>query len=191
MEIKESDLTFTFDDKTNVIKFDDTNFYRKSFNKLPGGKGVDIIADNADCLQLIEIKNCIGHEAENVWRTSTNNGRAPKGEDSFDNEVAKKVAATIACLYGAWSRQNSSESAQKLNSIWTGACQTKIPSEKKRIFIVLFLEGYFGTSGPESRSKKTIMKQLQDSIESKLSWLNCRVSVVDSTTYSKKLFDVK
>lgn len=56
MEINESNLTFSFADGTTVIKFDNTDFYRKVFNKLPGSKGVDIIADSNDMLQLIEIK---------------------------------------------------------------------------------------------------------------------------------------
>lgn len=191
MEIKEGSLTFCFSEDMTAIKFDDTNFYRKSFNSLPGGKGVDMIADSTDWLQLIEIKNCTGHETENVWRTSANNSKSINGEDSFDNEVAKKVASTIACLYGAWSRQDSSESAKKLSGIWKGACSTQIPKDKKPIMVILFLEGNFGVTGPESRSKRSIMKRLQDSIESKLSWLNCRVSVVDSTTYPHKLFEVQ
>lgn len=190
MDIKEGNLTFVFPAGIDAQKFDDTNFYRKYFNKLPGGKGVDIIANSKEWVQLIEIKNCIGHEAENIRRTSTNNSRMADGEDSFDVEISKKVASTIACLYGAWTKQKGSDSALKLSSIWNGACSTQIPNDKKQILVVLFLEGDFGSAGPESRSKKTIMKNLQDSISNKLSWLNCRVSVVDSTTYPVKLFEV-
>lgn len=36
-----------------------------------------------------------------------------------------------------------------------------------------------------------IMRELQESIKTKLSWLNCRVSVVDSDTYKKELFKVQ
>ncbi len=197
MEIKEGNLTFTFDSHIKAIKFDDTNFYRKKFNHLPSGKGVDIIADCRDCLQLIEIKDCTGHEADNVWRTSTNNSRVSStpgtptfGEDSFDIEVAKKVTSTLACLYGAWTKQHSSDSAAELSSLWAGAYSNAIPNDKKQLWVILFLEGNFGSSGPVSRSKRVIMKNLQDSISRKLSWLNCRVSVVDSATYHKKLFEV-
>lgn len=45
-KIEESALTFTFWDSMTVLKFDDTKFYRESYNKLPGGKGVDIVADS-------------------------------------------------------------------------------------------------------------------------------------------------
>lgn len=103
MEINESNLTFSFADGTTVIKFDNTDFYRKVFNKLPGSKGVDIIADSNDMLQLIEIKNCTGHESENRWRISIDNSKlssAPNtleiaDRDSLDIEIAKKVAATM------------------------------------------------------------------------------------------------
>ncbi len=70
MNIEESNLTFVFPKDIIVSKFDAGKFYRKSFGKMPGGKGVDIIADSGDMLQLIEIKNCKGHEQENRWRTS-------------------------------------------------------------------------------------------------------------------------
>lgn len=39
-------------------------------------------------------------------------------------------------------------------------------------------------------SKKKIMKDLQDSMNKKLKWLNCRASVVDSHTYNQKVFRV-
>lgn len=42
--------------------------------------------------------------------------------------------------------------------------------------------------GNKIRTKKMIMKDLQDSMKKKLDWLNCRVSVVDSDTYNTKIF---
>lgn len=198
MKIEESSLTFTFSEKISVSKFDDTKFYRTKYNKLPGGKGVDIIADSDDMLQLIEIKNCSGHEIENIWRTSVNNSKresAPQelevdNRDSLDIEIAKKVAATIACLYGAWSKAPQSESAKELSNIWKAACVSQIQNSKKTIMVILFLEGNFDNPRSKTRSKRMIMKRLQDSIDEKLSWLNCRVSVVDSATYNKKCFTV-
>lgn len=56
---------------------------------------------------------------------------------------------------------------------------------------VLFLEGDFDSQKISSRSKTMIMKRLQDSINKKLSWLNCRVSVVDSDTYNERYFKVE
>ena len=48
---------------------------------------------------MLEVKNCTGYEADNVWRTRTNFINE-NGEESFDIEVAKKVAGTLTCLVG-------------------------------------------------------------------------------------------
>lgn len=56
--------------------------------------------------------------------------------------------------------------------------------------VILFLEGDFDNPRSVTRSKKMIMERLQDSIRTKLSWLNCRVSVVDSATYNKRCFEL-
>ena len=198
MNIEESNLTFVFPRDITVSKFDDGKFYRKSFGKMPGGKGIDIIADSGDMLQLIEIKNCKGHEQENRWRTSVDNSKvtsAPatldvKDRDSLDIEVAKKVASTIACLYGAWTKAAQSDAARELSELWNRACDERISISAKTIMVILFLEGDFDNPRSVTRSKKMIMERLQDSIRTKLSWLNCRVSVVDSATYNKRCFEL-
>lgn len=56
MKISEGNLVFSFDSEYTAIKFDDRPFYREYFNNMPGGKGVDIIADSDDIIHLIEIK---------------------------------------------------------------------------------------------------------------------------------------
>lgn len=198
MEIRESNLTFSFDSEYTVIKFDEKPFYRESFNKMPYGKGVDIIADSDGTIHLLEIKNCLGHEAENRWRTSINNGKldsAPRDldvekRDSFDIEVAKKVAMSILCLFGAWSKAQESEKALELEEYWKAIDNTKVQKNKKKIVVTLFLEGDFGSIS-QARKKKAIMKRIQESISQKLTWLNCKVSVVDSDTYNQRLFTVK
>lgn len=103
--IEESGLIFSFVNINNAVKFDDLDFYRNAFNALPGSKGVDIIADSAEWIQLIEIKNCKNHEAENMWRTGVDNSKLkskPRGLDesheSFDVEISKKVAMTLSCI---------------------------------------------------------------------------------------------
>lgn len=81
-QISESGLSFSFLDNVDVKKFDDTKFYRSYYNNLPNCKGVDIIANSDKILQIIEVKNCIGYETENMWRTSVNNSKlssAPAG----------------------------------------------------------------------------------------------------------------
>jgi hypothetical protein len=198
MEIKESDLKFQFDDDIHAVKFDDTAFYRTRFNRMPSAKGVDIVADSSQMLQLIEIKNCSGHEAENLWRTSVNNSKlesAPSSldvtdRDSLDIEMAKKVASTICCLYGAWTKAPRSPAAEELATVWACACHPKIPTDEKQLMVILFLEGDFEIAGSKTRNKRMIMHRLQESIQGKLSWLNCKVAVVDSDTYSQRCFSV-
>lgn len=81
MEVRESGLVFSFDINTKVIKFDDTRFYREDFNKLTGGKGVDILTSSSvnNLIQMIEVKNCKGNESDNKWRLGINNSRLKMG----------------------------------------------------------------------------------------------------------------
>lgn len=124
-------MKFGFPDKSTVVKFDSTLFYRDYFNRLPNSKGVDFISVDKNILALIEVKNCTGDEANCRWRIA--------------------------------------------------------PDNTKKKYVILFLKGDFAC---RSRSKKTIMKSLQDSINKKLKWLNCQVSVVDSGTYDPKIFQI-
>lgn len=198
MVIEESDLKFEFNEDYQVVKFDDTDFYRREFNKLPAAKGVDIIANSKEVLQFIEVKNCVGHESENLWRTSVNNSKiesAPRelkveDRDSLDIEVAKKIASSLSCLAGAWTKAEHMDKAEELVGIWKGLNDTKIPTDRKKIVVVLFLEGDFCSWGPKSRNKKMMMQRIQESLNAKLSWLNCRVQVVDSNTYKPVYFKV-
>lgn len=199
MIIEESNLKFCFSDEVSAIKFDDTDYYRKKFNNLPSGKGVDILVDSENIFQFIEIKNCTGYEKENLWRTSVNNSKinlAPEtleigDRDSLDIEVAKKVASTISCLFGLWTKsesvENSVENSLELLKFYGGMNDKKICKDKKRILVILFLEGDFKA---RARDKKGIMKRIQDSIKNKLSWLNCKVMVVDSDTYKERFFKI-
>lgn len=199
MEIKESDLTFTFNKNVDAIKFDDTKFYRTEFNHQPESKGVDIIVNSSECCQFIEIKNCTNHEAENWWRLFPDNSKAKSApqnasgvaRESLDVEVAKKVASTIICLYGAQTKSQMQESAMELNTWWKSISDCRIATLKKQLIIILFLEGRFDNTFSTTRSKRLIMYHLEQSIKKKLSWLNCRVSVVDSSTYQHRYFTVK
>lgn len=53
---EESGLKFAFPEKSTVIKFDDTQFYREFFNKLPESKGVDFISVDKNEIAFIEVK---------------------------------------------------------------------------------------------------------------------------------------
>ena len=182
--LEEGRFLFTFDD--NAVKFDNEfGYYGKYFKNLPGGKGVDFIAFSPGRVQMIEIKDCFGDEARNQWRIGKDNSsrakRAPGQDetdrDSVDIEVAKKVASTIACLYGAWTKASRSDSAEELAELWKAVTDSQLPADGKQLQVILFLEGDFGC---RTRPKSAIMTGLEESIRKKLSWLNCKVSVIDS-----------
>lgn len=196
MEIREeSGLKFGFPDGNIVIKFDDTKYYRDLFNALPGSKGVDFISIGKDEISFIEVKNCLGDEGNCRWRIAPNNQKQDttsttvdvKGRDSLDIEVPQKVAMTLAALTGARSFGDRKSSLDELQEIITAVISENFADDKKKKYVILFLEGNFGGY---TRSKKMIMENLQRSMNTKMRWLNCRVSVVDSTTYNKDIFQI-
>lgn len=196
MEIREeSGLKFGFPDGNIVIKFDDTKYYRDLFNALPGSKGVDFISIGKDEISFIEVKNCLGDEGNCRWRIAPNNQKQDttsttvdvKGRDSLDIEVPQKAAMTLAALTGARSFGDRKSSLDELQEIITAVISENFADDKKKKYVILFLEGNFGGY---TRSKKMIMENLQRSMNTKMRWLNCRVSVVDSTTYNKDIFQI-
>lgn len=192
---EESGLKFQFPESDTVIKFDDTRFYRDYFNKLPEAKGVDFISVNKDKIAFIEVKNCTGDEGNCRWRIAPNNQKRDvthtsvnvEGRDSLDIEVAQKTAMTVAALVGAKSFGDTKECIAELKEYIQFLSSDIFSDDSKRKYVILFLEGDFGS---RTRTKKMIMKALQDSINKKLQWINCRVSVVDSDTYDSRLFQV-
>lgn len=196
MEIKEeSGLKFGFPDGNIAIKFDDTKYYRDLFNALPGSKGVDFISVGKNAISFIEVKNCLGDEGNCRWRIAPNNQKRDttsttvdvEGRESLDIEVAQKVAMTLAALTGARSFGDRKSSIDELKDIITTVFSKDFADDKKTKYVILFLEGNFGG---HTRSKKMIMENLQRSMNTKMRWLNCRVSVVYSSTYYKDIFQI-
>lgn len=193
MVIEESGLRFEFSEGCTAIKFDDTNFYRKAFNNLPGSKGVDFLVNGSRFFAFVEIKNCTGDEGNCNWRVHPNNskvGYAPtsvdiKDRDSLDIEVGQKVAMTLAALLGINSYGDKKKDTCELMEYSKALFTDSFSEDEKKILVILFLEGEFGSY---TRSKKMIMKQIQESINKKLQWLKCYVSVVDSSTYKTDIF---
>lgn len=195
MEIEESGIKFEFPNGNTTVKFDDDKYYRKFFCKVDGAKGVDFISSSEMQLLFVEVKNCAGHESECTWRIFPNKKKLStthttvdtKNRESLDIEVAQKVAMSIACIVGAHTYLDRRETGKDIVSFGEQILSEKFALDKKSWYVILFLEGDFSC---ESRSKKMIMQELQQSLSNKLSWLNCRVSVVDSHTYPRKLFMV-
>ena len=193
--IEESRLKFAFSENSTVIKFDDTEFYRDYFNKLPESKGVDFISVDKDKMVFIEVKNCVGDEGncrsrivpDNKKRNTSRTTVNVEGRDSLDIEVAQKIAMTVAALVGAKSFGSRKECVKELDRFIKFLSDDKFADDSKKKYVVLFLEGNFEGY---TRTKKMIMKALQDSINKKLRWINCRVSVVDSDTYDSRMFRI-
>lgn len=192
---EESGLKFLFPQNDTVVKFDDTKFYRDYFNKLPEAKGVDFISVDKDKIAFIEVKNCTGDESNCRWRIAPNNQKKDtthtvvnvEGRDSLDIEVAQKTAMTVAALTGAKSFGDTKDCLEELKEYIRFLSSDRFSDDSKKKYVILFLEGDFGS---RTRSKKMIMKELQDSMNKKLQWINCRVSVVDSDTYNPKIFRI-
>ena len=192
---EESGLKFLFPTNDTVVKFDETKFYRDYFNKLPEAKGVDFICVDKDKIAFIEVKNCTGDEGNCRWRIAPNNQKKNtthtvvnvEGRDSLDIEVAQKTAMTVAALTGAKSFGDTKECLEELKEYIQFLSSDRFSDDSKKKYVILFLEGDFGS---RTRSKKMIMKELQDSMNKKLQWINCRVSVVDSDTYNPKIFRI-
>ncbi|MFR8169661.1 MAG: DUF6661 family protein [Marvinbryantia sp.] len=196
MEIREeSGLKFGFPDENIAIKFDDTKYYRDLFNALPGSKGVDFISAGKDAISFIEVKNCLGDEGNCRWRIFPNNQKRDttstkvdvQGRESLDIEVPQKVAMTLAALAGARSFGDKKSSLDELKEIITTVFSEDSADDTKTKYVILFLEGNFGG---HTRTKKMIMENLQRSMNTKMRWLNCKVSVVDSSTYNKDIFQI-
>lgn len=192
---EESGLKFEFSSESTVVKFDDTSFYRDYFNKFPGSKGVDFISVDKNTIVFIEVKNCVGDEGNCRWRIWPDNQKREtthttvhtEGRDSLDIEVVQKVAMSVAALVGAKSFGDTRECLKELKNFTRFLSSDSFANGTKKKYVILFLEGNFGG---RTRTKKMIMKALQDSINKKLRWINCRVSVVDSDTYDPKIFKV-
>lgn len=195
MVIEESNMRFEFPDERTTVKFDEELFYRNSFNKFPESKGVGFITDGKDLIAFIEVKNCRGHEADNRWRIAPNNQKRDtthvsydiKQRDSLDIEIAQKVAMTLAALSGAYSFGDRKESLGKVRKIAAAISEERFCQTEKKKLIILVLEGDFGT---HTRPKTAIMSESQRNIMSKMQWLDCRVSVVDSDTYCERVFEI-
>ena len=190
MNLQESNLCFEFDGTFRAIKFDDTKFYRKKFQLLPDGKGVDFLAKNERTFLLVEVKNCKGHESDNRWRIAPDNRKcstAPTTVDttnrvSFDVEISQKVTMTLACLIGVHTQPEYQNHSDELKEYSEALRSLNFSQSTNEIKILFLLEGDFST---RTRPQKLIMKALCDSIKRKLSWLNCSILVENIEEHQK------
>ena len=182
MILTEGNLSFHFENDCEAIKYDETDYYQNYFKRMDSGKGIDFIVKSFDQILLVEVKDCFGHEKENLWRTKSGFSKE-NNADCFDSEVSKKVAMTMAALMGAHTKPNSCDAATKLIPFFSDLSSKKISQGKKQIRVIFLLEGEFKS---DSRSEKMIKQRIRDSIEKQLKWMECKVYVETAETINKR-----
>ena len=185
MEICESGMVFSFREGILAVKYDDCPFYRKRYNAIDGGKGMDILASEQSAIYFIEVKNCEGTaENQDKWRRQYSGTR---NMNTLASEIAGKVAHTCACLAGAATYGERSKDAETLLECINALDFCKTASFEKTLFVLLFLEGDFSC---KTRPNEAIYSDLRQRIERRLKWLNCRVDVVSTKTHRLSAFEV-
>lgn len=183
MLIQESRLEFSFSDYVQAIKYDDTPFYREHYEKMPGAKGVDILAVSDTVLYIIEVKDCSSTAAnQDKWRRSFN------GMEILAEEIALKVSHTCAALVGAKTLGERCAAGCELQPMATSLTDEKIARLDQKLRVLLYLEGDFSC---HTRSIKSIYRDLRQRIGRKLKWLNCYVDVVSTATHKASDYTVR
>ncbi len=175
MIIKEGNLQFEFAEGVKAIKFDETDYYGKFKDCMPGNKGVDILAYNDQYFTFIEIKDFKGYENDkgNIRRLMING----KETETLDDEISKKVRSTVAAVFGSHINQD-----RELDEYFE-ALKGNVNNTNEFILtidIILFVEGDISKMVRKKGLKQettVTFRALQDSLKKKLKWLTGRVSV--------------
>ena len=198
MTKSESGILFEFSEDYAVLKYDDSDFHKYQFNALPGSKAVDFIAVNPNSVIFIEVKNCAGDEAGNRWRIAPNNTKRdtiPTGHDisdrdSLDIEIPQKVAMTVSAMVGAFSRPVPHRYSDGCFPIAGSLCAEAVHTGKRRIYIILVLEGRFA-NGLKTNTERMVRDRIAREMKKKLKWLNCAVQVICARELEQVLPGVK
>lgn len=202
MQIHESRLIFDISDAFMPVKFDETSFYKQKYNKFSYSKGVDIVFFDEDSICLMEIKNCKGFEKENEWRLKPNNNQrvgtkqTVNGEEqtiyqieySLDDEVVSKVSNTLACFFGASTKSDLQTSIEQLSPYWIRLRDKRIKEDARKIRVIVFVEGEFGH---KRQDIDEIFTRLRDSLKQKSAWLNCTISIENSSKNNGRFYTVR
>jgi len=188
--ITEGNLLFEFDEGVNVVKFDETEYYKYFKDCMDGNKGVDFLAYNDKHFVLIEIKDFTGSENDktNIKRLMTS---IPDFE-TLDIEMSEKVRSTIAAVLGGHVKQDI------VIDEYFGALRGKILKSGEfvpTIDVILFIEGdiekMVGKKGVHQETR-IAFRSIQDKLKRKLKWLTDRVSVENiQLRRAQRFFEVK
>ena len=170
ISITEGKFIFTFPDNWEVIKYDDSHFFKNHIRKSQGCKAVDILALSDNCLFFIEIKDFRGYRIES--KKSIRN-------DEILNEVVQKVRDTIMGLYAAYRRTN-----EELAPFYRYLCMTSkystLARHQRKIIVVWFIEQDIQPNFEFSPIS------LRVKLKNQLKFLNINCLVHNKETYAKK-----
>ncbi len=173
--LTEKTLTFIFPDNWEVIKYDESHFFRNHIDKCQGSKAVDILALSELGLFLIEIKDIRGHEIEYKQRLN-------KGEILFD--LTQKVRDTIQGLYAAY-RCQVEELAPFYNYLYANSKYATLTTRPQRqITVILFLEE--NRPFKMLKSFKEIRSRFKIKMRNQLKYLNVRCDIYNKDNIPKQ-----
>ena len=137
MTIEESNLTFEFDSDTHAVKFDDTEFYQKYFNKMPGncivktaGRYPMLITPCSICQTALP---AFGYQFHPFFQGTPWSTFLTHNETSKCSKFLSPIKRSVVKIY-------------LLSSLWTIKRQVKSYPEfmRLRFFQKIFLEREFG-----------------------------------------------
>jgi Holliday junction resolvase len=152
--IKEGNISIQFSGQ--VVKYDETNFYRNHVDRCHETKAVDIMALENEPLFLIEVKDFRGYRIANKERIK--NG-------DLAIEFAQKVRDTLAGLYGAFRKNN-----EELKVFHSYLFYKQISPES--IKAILLMEEDNTRNDFEEKSRKILKGELKTKIEQQLGFLS-------------------
>jgi hypothetical protein len=171
MKFKEGNLEFDFDEQawSHVIKFDEHIDYAKVKNQVPETKGVDFTGIlNDSTFVAIEVKDFRGFKTQENHR-----------EEPLEIEVAKKLVGSLATVYAGCR-------ASTYNGFLWKEYNELIQNRENEVHIILWYEA------DPLDSRQTHLKgrrnNLKDKLKNKLSWLKCRVWVLNCNNYDSSKF---
>ncbi|MCB1190099.1 MAG: hypothetical protein H7A23_14440 [Leptospiraceae bacterium] len=169
MTIKEDNISLEFSGQ--MIKYDDTNFYRKHIVICHETKAIDILALEKSPLFMIEIKDFRNYRIENKERI--NNG-------DLAIEFAHKIRDTIAGLYGAF-RSNNEELEIFYSYLFCG--------KHHSIKAILLMEEDQAQNIYENKRRKILHRELKTKIEQQLGFFSVHSFVINILELNTKNWD--
>lgn len=188
--IAEGNLLFEFDEGVNVIKFDETVYYKIFKDCMEGNKGVDFLAYDDSHFIIIEVKDFTGYENNktNIKRLMTD---VPNFE-TLDIEMSEKVRSSVAAIFGGHIKQDA------IIHEYFEVLRGKVLKNNEFvpiIDVILFIEGdiekMVGKKGVHQETR-IAFKSIQDKLKRQLKWLTDRVSVENiELRRAQRFFEVK